>query len=62
MAIVTKKQKLGRHYYMHTYSDEDFRIMQDQTGIIYDDAWDVLDTTYTYTETEEKIGDDGEED
>lgn len=58
MAIVTQKQKLGHHYYMHTYSDEDYRIMQNETGIIYDDAWDALTSTYTYTETEHKIGEE----
>lgn len=37
------------------YSDEKFKIKQDQTGAIYDEAIDVEDAPYTYTETDEKI-------
>lgn len=40
-----------------TYSDENFKILQVETGIIYDDAIDVETTNYTYEETEEKVGD-----
>ncbi len=38
-----------------TYSDENFRIRQIETGIIYNEAIDVEDTVFTYEETEEKI-------
>ena len=38
-----------------TYSDEGYKIKQNETGIIYDEAIDVEDSNYTYTETEEKI-------
>ena len=37
------------------YSDEDFRIRQIETGIVYDDAVDVIPCRYTYEETDEKI-------
>ena len=38
-----------------TYSDENFKIRQVETGNVYDVAIDVENATYTYEETEEKI-------
>lgn len=38
-----------------TFSDEGFKIKQKQTGIIYDEAIDVENAPYTYTETDEKV-------
>lgn len=38
-----------------SYSDENFKIKQEQTGIIYDEAIDVEDAPYTYIETDEKV-------
>ena len=38
-----------------TYSDENYKIRQTQTGAIYDEAIDVEDSIYTYEETDEKI-------
>ena len=38
-----------------TYSDENYKIRQIETGIIYDEAIDVENAEYTYKETEEKI-------
>lgn len=38
-----------------TYSDENYRIRQIETGAIYDEAIDVENAEYTYEETEEKI-------
>lgn len=38
-----------------TYSDEEFKIIQVETGVIYDDAIDVENANYTYIESEEKI-------
>ena len=37
------------------YSDGGFRILQNETGIVYDDAVDVLPCKYTYTETDKPI-------
>lgn len=42
---------------VHTYSDAGMKIMQEQTGIVYDDAMDVPEMGYTYTETDEPIAD-----
>ena len=38
-----------------TYSDEGFKIMQLQTGIVYDEAIDVEFAPYTYIDTTEKV-------
>lgn len=38
-----------------TYSDENYKIRQIETGAIYDEAIDVEGAEYTYEETEEKI-------
>lgn len=40
---------------IHTYSNTGMKIKQEQTGIIYDDALDVPEKGYTYTETNEPI-------
>ena len=40
---------------IHTYSNTGMKIKQEQTGIIYDDAMDVPEKGYTYTETNEPI-------
>lgn len=39
------------------YSDAGMRIRQIETGIIYDDAVDVVPCRYTYEETDEAIED-----
>ena len=38
-----------------TYSDEQYKIKQVETGNIYDEAIDIETANYTYVETEEKI-------
>lgn len=49
-----KTRKDGVKLY-RTYSDEEYRIKQIETGIIYDEAIDIEGINYTYIETEEKI-------
>jgi len=39
------------------YSDQNLKIRQIETGIIYEDAVDVIPCAYTYEETEESIED-----
>lgn len=36
-----------------TYSDEGFKIVQNETGIVYAEAIDVENAPYTYSESEE---------
>ena len=38
-----------------TYSDEGYYIVKDQTGVEYEEAIDVKDAPYTYTESDKKI-------
>ena len=40
---------------IRTYSDENKRIIQVETGYIYDDAIDVKDSNYTYIESDQYI-------
>lgn len=49
-----KTRKDGVNLY-RTYSDENYKIRQIETGAIYDEAIDVENAGYTYEETEEKI-------
>ena len=37
------------------YSDSGMRILQNETGVLYDDAVDVMPCKYTYSETDEPI-------
>lgn len=45
----------GYENLVYTYSDEQFKIRQIETGIVYDTAYDVAPCRYTYEETDEKI-------
>ena len=38
-----------------TYSDEGKQIIQNETGIVYDEAIDVEDAPYTYSESDESV-------
>ena len=43
---------------VHTYSDAGMKILQVETGIVYEDALDVPTSGYTYTETNIPIVDE----
>ena len=43
---------------LHTYSDSNKYILQVETNIEYDEAYDVIPCRYTYTETEKEIVDE----
>ena len=49
-------ETLVRHY-----SDEGFKVLQKETGILYDDAVDVIPCRYTYEETDIPIEEPEEE-
>ena len=58
------KRKDGVNLY-RTYSDENFKIRQIETDILYDEAIDVEDSNYTYEETdipieEEEVEEEGD--
>ena len=46
---------------IRTYSSAGFKIMQVDTGFIYDEAIDIANTTNTYVETDDPIIDPDEE-
>lgn len=41
--------------FIKRYSDEGFYILQNETGVKYGEAIDIITTPYTYTETDELI-------
>ena len=53
--IKQEKVKINDKELLHTYSDKGFYILQVETGVTYDDAYDVIPCRYTYLETEEEI-------
>ena len=52
MAILTEETADGR---IRHYSNQNFKIRQIETGIVYDEAVDVIPCRYTYEETDEQI-------
>lgn len=44
-----------------TYSDSGLKIVQNETGATYDEAIDVEDAPYTYSESDEPIEVEGED-
>ena len=48
--LIRETATLNDMDFTHTYSNEGFKIRQEETGILYDEAYDVQ--TYTYTETD----------
>jgi len=54
MAVLSEEYEGNR---IRHYSDRNMKILQVETGIVYDDAVDVVPCQYTYTETNEPIED-----
>lgn len=53
--IKQEEKILGGNKFIHTYSDKGFYILQVETNIKYDEAYDIIPCPYTYEETNEKI-------
>lgn len=53
--IKQEKVKINDKELLHTYSDKGFYILQVETNIKYDEAYDIIPCPYTYVETNEKI-------
>ena len=53
--IKQEKVKIGNRELLHTYSDNNKYILQVETNVEYDEAYDVIPCKYTYTETEKEI-------
>ena len=52
--IVQEQITVNGRNLIHTYSDNYLKIRQ-ETGVVYDEAIDVLNSGHTYIETEEQI-------
>lgn len=55
--IQTETYDKNRRTLVRTYSDAGYRIRQDGTGAVYDEAVDPADSGRTYTETTERTPD-----
>ena len=53
--IKQEEKILGGNKFIHTYSDKGFYILQVETNIKYNEAYDIIPCPYTYVETNEKI-------
>ena len=53
--IQTENITINDREFKRTYSDENFYILQEQTGIEYEEAVDVMTANYTYIETNKPI-------
>lgn len=52
--IVTEQVTIRNRLFDYTYSDQGYTILQIETGVEYDEAYDLHPTQYTYEETENK--------
>ena len=53
--IKQEEKILGGNKFIHTYSDKGFYILQVETNIKYNEAYDIIPCPYIYEETNEKI-------
>ena len=53
--IKQEKVTMNNKEVLHTYSDNNKYILQVETNVEYNEAYDVIPCKYTYTETEEEI-------
>ena len=53
--IKQEKVKIENRELLHTYSDSNKYILQVETNVKYNEAYDAIPCKYTYTETEEEI-------
>ena len=58
MALITTTETIGGREFTHNRSDAGYKIKQDGTDILYDGAYDPIDSGRTYTETDESIDPD----
>lgn len=59
--IKTEQTTIGQDSFMHTWSDAEMIIRQDSSGVLYEDAYDLVDHPETYTETDIPKGGDVDE-
>lgn len=59
MAIKTENVIIRGVSFVHTYSDAGHKVKQAETGYLYDDAYDPINSGRTYTESDEYISTQG---
>ena len=59
--VITTLKKIDNKTLVYTYSDENYMILQNETGVTYEEAYDIEGKGYTYSETDIKIKRDTEE-
>lgn len=50
-------EEILSEHLIRQYSDKGVKIKQVETGIVYDEAIDLIPCEFTYEETDERIGD-----
>lgn len=60
--IQTEPMTINNHHLIRTYSDTGFKIRKNGTDEIYDEAIDPADSGRTYSETDEPVETEEEED
>lgn len=60
--IITEIVILNGKNFKHSYSDENFYIQKEGTDKIYEEAYDTLNSNFTYIETDKKIEEGAEND
>ena len=53
--IKQEKITINNKELLHTYSDNNKYILQVETNVKYDEAYDIIPCKYTYKETKEEI-------
>ena len=53
--IKQEKITINNKELLHTYSDNNRYILQVETNVKYDEAYDIIPCKYTYKETKEEI-------
>ena len=53
--IKQEKVTINNKELLHTYSDSNKYILQVETNVKYNEAYDIIPCKYIYTETEEEI-------
>lgn len=54
--LITEIKEVNGHTFRHNYSDAGMFILRND-GVKYHEAYDVMESEWTYTETDEKIND-----
>ena len=53
--VITEKAEIGDMHFRKTYSDQHLIIKKNGTDELYEEAYDVLDSSYNYEETDKPI-------